>query len=190
MLLTPAGFESEHQDPADPPAEAQPRLAKVFAYPGTEATPSAKSPRSPGPVDDADRPPSSELVEFLELAERRMKAIERVADNAVDNVTLELERLLERLTAGGDADAARMRAAGEVVINHARTVSEWSGGIRRWLESEGPPHGHQPSDGVVLLARRMALAGISNSKIEAMLAGLGVADPQAAVRHALHGPID
>ncbi len=119
-----------------------------------------------------------------------MKAIERVADNAIDHVTLELERLLERLTAGGDADAARMRAAGEVVVNHARTVSEWSGGIRRWLESEGPPHGHQPSDGVVLLARRMAIAGISTSKIEAMLAGLGVADPQAAVRHALDVPIN
>lgn len=189
MSSTAAGFESEHQDPVDPPAEAPPRLAKVFAYPGTAAAPRAASPRSPGPAGP-DQAPSSELVEFLELAERRMRAIERVAENAIEHVSHELERLLERLTAGGDADAEKMQAAGEVVVGHARAVSEWSGGIRRWLESEGPAHGRQPSEGVVLLARRMAIAGISTARIEAMLAGLGVADPQAAVRHALDLPGD
>ena len=45
------------------------------------------------------------------------------------------------------------------------------------------------ADGVILLARRMTIAGIPSRKIEAMLAGLGVADPQAAVRHALYGSV-
>lgn len=127
-------------------------------------------------------------MEFLELAERRVRGLEQAADAAIDQVSTELERLLERLTAGGDADAEKMRATGEVVIGHGRAVSEWSGGIRRWLESEGAAHLGQPSDGVVLLARRMTIAGIPTRKIEALLAGLGVADPQAAVRHALNGP--
>jgi len=103
-------------------------------------------------------------------------------------MSAELERLLERLTAGADADADRLRAAGEIVVGHARTVADWSGKVSRWVESEGPPRASQPSDGVVLLARRMALAGLPIAKIEAMLASLGVADPQAAVRHALDAP--
>lgn len=163
----------------------------MFAYPGTAAPQTAayEPPPATAPAPDPTRP-SSELVEFLELAERRMKAIERVAETAIGHVSMELERLLERLTAGADADAERLRATGDVVINHARTVSEWSGEIRRWLESEGPAHTNQPSDGVILLARRMAIAGASNARIEALLAGLGVADPQAAVRHALDVPIE
>ncbi len=164
-------------------------MAKVFAYPGTAAAQPESPPARATPAPDPNSP-SSELVEFLELAERRMRAIERVAETAIENVSAELDRLLERLTAGGDADAARMRAAGDIVVGHARTVSEWSSEVRRWLESEGPAHGKQPSDGVILIARRMAIAGASSTRIEALLAGLGVADPQAAVRHALDVPID
>ncbi len=97
--------------------------------------------------------------------------------------------MLERLTAGADSDAERMRATGDVVVGHARAVAEWSTGVRRWLESEYATDRGRPSDGVVLLARRMTIAGIPEARIEALLAGLGVADPQAAVRHALDGPI-
>jgi hypothetical protein len=117
-----------------------------------------------------------------------VRAIELAADAAVDHLSAELDRLLERLTAGGDADAEKMRSVGEVVVGHGRAVSEWSSGIRRWLESEGATHSGAPSDGVILLARRMTIAGIPTRKIEALLAGLGVADPQAAVRRALDGP--
>jgi hypothetical protein len=117
-----------------------------------------------------------------------VRAIEQAADATVDDLSAQLERLLERLTAGGDADAEKMREFGEVVVGHGRAVSEWSSGIRRWLESEGATHPGGPSDGVILLARRMTIAGIPTRKIEALLAGLGVADPQAAVRRALDGP--
>jgi len=82
-----------------------------------------------------------------------------------------------------------MRAIGEVVVGHARAVNDWSVGIRTWLESEHAEHRGRPSDGVILLARRMTIAGLAPEKIEALLAGLGVVDPQAAVRHALDGPI-
>ena len=104
-------------------------------------------------------------------------------------VARELDRLLERLTAGADADADRMRAIGEVVVGHSRAVNDWSVAIRTWLESEHVAHRGRPSDGVILLARRMTIAGLPAENIEALLAGLGVVDPQAAVRHALDGPI-
>jgi hypothetical protein len=161
-------------------------MAKVFAYPGTDQPPQGP-PALPGASPSASRAASSELVEFLEIAERRVRAIEHAAETAVEHVAAELDRLLERLTAGGDTDAERLREAGEVVIGHGRAVSEWSGAIARWLESEGAEH-EGPSDGVILLARRMTIAGIPTRKIEALLAGLGVADPQAAVRHALQDP--
>jgi hypothetical protein len=161
-------------------------MAKVFAYPGTDR-PSPGSPTQPRPVPDPIRAPSSELVEFLEIAERRVRLIEQAADTAVEHVAAELERLLERLTAGADLDAEKLREAGGVVVGHGRAVSEWSGAIARWLESEGAQH-QAPSDGVILLARRMTIAGIPTRKIEALLAGLGVADPQAAVRYALQDP--
>jgi AcrR family transcriptional regulator len=161
-------------------------MAKVFAYPGTDQT-SPGTPATPAAVPDPVRAQSSELVEFLEIAERRVRLIEQAADAAVEHVAAELERLLERLTAGADADAEKLREAGDVVIGHGRAVSEWSGAIARWLESEGAQH-QVPSDGVILLARRMTIAGIPTRKIEALLAGLGVADPQAAVRHALQDP--
>ncbi len=78
-----------------------------------------------------------------------------------------------------------MQSTGEVVVGYGQAVSEWSGAVRRWLESEGAEHRGAPSDGVILLARRMTIAGIPARKIEALLAGLGVVDPQAAVRRAL-----
>jgi hypothetical protein len=113
-------------------------------------------------------------------------AIEQAAAAAVDRVSGELERLLGRLAAGGDADEQRLRATGDVVVGHARAVVDWSEGIRRWLESEGAAQRQaQPSEGVVLLARRMAIAGLPMRTIEALLAGLGVEDPQLAVRRAL-----
>jgi hypothetical protein len=118
-----------------------------------------------------------------------MRAIEQAADAAIEHVSAELEHLLERLTAGAHADADKVRETGEIVIGHGRAVSEWSAGIRRWLESEGAAQRGGPSDGVILLARRMTIAGIPTRKIEALLAGLGVADPQAAVRRALEGPV-
>jgi hypothetical protein len=140
------------------------------------------------PVPDPVRPPSSEFVEFLETAERRVRAVEQAADAAIEHLSAELERLGERLIAGGDADAEKLRATGEVVVGYSQAVADWSGAIRRWLESEGAQHRGAPSDGVILLARRMTIAGIPSNKIEALLAGLGVADPQAAVRHALQTP--
>ena len=161
-------------------------MAKVFAYPGTDQPPPG-SPSQPSVVPDPIRAPSSELVEFLEIAERRVRLIEQAADTAIEHVAAELERLLERLTAGADDDAEKLREAGEVVIGHGRAVAEWSGAIARWLESEGAQQ-QAPSDGVILLARRMTIAGIPTRKIEALLAGLGVADPQAAVRYALQEP--
>jgi hypothetical protein len=172
-------------------AEGSPRLAQVFAYPGTQRqAPSPRSPRQGAAQNPHEHIPSSELVEFLEVAERRVKAIEQAAEAAISHVSLELDRLLERLTAGADSDAERMRATGDVVVGHARAVAEWSVGVRRWLESEFSSERGRPSDGVILLARRMTIAGIPAAKIEAMLAGLGVTDPQAAVRHALDAPID
>jgi hypothetical protein len=128
------------------------------------------------------------LVEFLELAERRVRAMEQAADATAEHLAAELDRLGERLTAGADADAEKLQAIGEVVVGHGQAVADWSGAIRRWLESEGAQHRGAPSDGVVLLARRMTIAGIPTRKIEALLAGLGVPDPQAAVRHALRSP--
>src|SRR4051812_7994748 len=95
--------------------ESAPRMAKVFAYPGTDQPPQG-SPVLPGASANANRGPSSELVEFLEIAERRVRAIEQAAETAVEHVAAELDRLLERLTAGGDTDAERLREAGEVVI--------------------------------------------------------------------------
>jgi hypothetical protein len=117
-----------------------------------------------------------------------VRALEQAADAVVDHLTAELDRLGERLTAGGDADAEKLKEIGDVVTGHGQAVSDWSGAIHRWLESEGANHRGAPSDGVVLLARRMTIAGIPTQKIEALLAGLGVADPQAAVRHALQTP--
>jgi hypothetical protein len=119
------------------------------------------------------------------VAERRVRAIEQAAEATVEQLSAELDRLGERLTAGGDADAEKLLRTGEVVVGYGQAVSDWSGTVRRWLESEGPQHHGAPSDGVILLARRMTIAGIPTRKIEALLAGLGVADPQAAVRHAL-----
>lgn len=183
---TGSSGETKRTDAVDLPAEAQPRLATVYAYPGTAAE--GAEPSSP-PAEPAIESPdklSSELVEFLELAERRVRAIEQAAAAAVDHVSAELERLLGRLAAGGDADESRLRATGDVVIGHAGTVADWSEGVRRWLESEGAQQREvRPSEGVVLLARRMAVAGLPIRKIEALLAGLGVEDPQVAVRRAL-----
>lgn len=170
MKTIGTGRETEPTDAVESAADAQPTLATVYAYPGTAADPKL----------------SSELVEFLDLAERRVRAIEQAAAAAVDHVSSELDRLLGRLTAGGDADEPRLRATGEVVVGHAQTVADWSGGVRRWLESEGAAQRDvRPSEGVVLLARRMAIAGLPMRKIEALLAGLGVEDPQVAVRRAL-----
>jgi hypothetical protein len=114
--------------------------------------------------------------------------MEQAADATAEHLAAELDRLGERLTAGADADAEKLQAIGEVVVGHGQAVADWSGAIRRWLESEGAQHRGAPSDGVVLLARRMTIAGIPTRKIEALLAGLGVPDPQAAVRHALRSP--
>ncbi len=147
---------------------------------------------------------------YLELAQAHFLRLEQDASEALS----ELEAALDDLArvAGGARDSQGIEEFGEKLIDHNRLVAERTAHLRRRVERRGGlepvtlsdprsadpepakraprrrkdrrPAG--PSEGVRLLTRHMVASGYTDRRIIKVLTSMGVADPDAAFKAALH----
>ena len=123
---------------------------------------------------------------MLEWSSQRLAALERVAEAALEELRVELDRTLAAIPERDRAEVDELRSIGEVLSRHSRTVAEWSGAIGGRVRAETAGRtAAGPSEGVVLVVQQLALAGASEQKMIRVLAELGVEDPQAAIDRAL-----
>ena len=145
----------------------------------------------------------------LELADEHLRTLALDAVSAAEDLAFEQENLAEAVE--DPAEIETLEAIYEAVIEHSRLVAERSSRLRTKINrartsvpaddrepeagrrSSGPKglklrrgaNGESPSDGVVLVARQLALQGSDEREIEAVLESLGVEHADDAVRRSL-----
>jgi hypothetical protein len=129
---------------------------------------------------------------FLELAEDRLRELERAAGAAAEDLGEELGRVVGELD--DDHERERIGLVGEHLTGYGRTIADGARRLREGLDVSPTETSNSiaagaaaPSAGVSLLIQQMAVPGVSADQIEAMLAELGVEQPRVVIQQALGG---